>query len=207
MRATRIARLTTYAFLAMVLLATGLSATADDLVRLMTTADYHSAARVVPWVAVGTVLQGVYQLTSVGLAITKKTRYYPLATGLTLAGNLGANLLLIPRFGIMGAAYTHVLTYGILAAAGMTVSQRQYPMRYEWVRALKVAAAGAVSYELAANVPLGGSGSLVSLLGRGGLVAVAFPAALFVLGFFRHTEIARMQDVLRIRRPTAHHDP
>lgn len=191
---------TTWAFLVLVLLATGLSATANDLVRLMTTPEYHAAARVVPWVAMGAVLQGVYQLTSVGLAITKKTRYYPLATGLTLVGNLGANLLLIPRFGIMGAAYTQVLTYGILAVTGMTVSQRQYPIRYEWMRVLKIVVAGVASYALATTTATEVSGTLAGLLVRGALAAAAFPVTLFVLGFFRRTETARMREVLRMRR-------
>lgn len=196
---------TTYALLFLVLLATGLSALAHDLIRLMTTADYHTAADVVPWIAMGAVLQGVYQLTSVGLSITKKTSYYPLVTGLTLAGNLSANLLLIPRFGIMGAAYANVLTYCILAAAGMAASQRQYPIRYEWMRAVKITIAGVASYTLAASAAMEYYGPLAGLVGRGVVVAVAYPATLFVLGFFRHTEIARLLDILRIRRRSLPH--
>ena len=191
---------TSYALLLLVFMATVLSATAEDLLRLATTPEYHGAARVVPWVAMGAVLQGVYQLTSVGLSITKRTVYYPVATGLTLAGSISANLVLIPYFGIMGAAYTHVFSYGILAAAGMTLSQRQYPIRYEWGRLLKIATAGLGTFALASSVPLGPDGSFGSLCGRGALVTIGYPAALFSLGFFRDSEIARMLRVLRGRR-------
>ena len=191
---------TNYAFLLLVFIATGLSAIANDLLRLATPPDYHGAARIVPWVATGAVLQGFYALTSVGLAITKRTIYYPLATGLAVAGSLSANLVLIPRFGIMGAAYTHVIAYAILAGAGIALSQRQYPIRYEWARLFKIAAAGLAAHALAVSAPLGVLGPLGSLVGRGMLVAFGYPAGLFALGFFRSTEIARMREVLRMRR-------
>ena len=154
----------------------------------------------------GAVLQGVYQLTSVGLSITKKTSYYPLVTGLTLAGNLSANLLLIPRFGIMGAAYANVLTYCILAAAGMAASQRQYPIRYEWMRAVKITIAGVASYTLGPRAPRWNTTALSQVWWAGASSSQSrTPATLFVLGFFRHTEIARLLDILRIRRRSLPH--
>jgi len=191
---------TNYAFLLLVFIATGLSAIANDLLRLATPPDYHGAARIVPWVATGAVLQGFYALTSVGLAITKQTIYYPLATGLAVAGSLSANLVLIPRFGIMGAAYTHVIAYGILAVAGMVLSQRQYPIRYERARLLKITVAGLATYALATSAPIGTPGAVGGLVGRGIIVAVGYPAGLFALGFFRATEIARLREVFRLRR-------
>ena len=189
---------TTHAFLMLVLLAAGLAATADDLIRLMTVPDYYAAARVVPWIAIGAVLQGAYQLTSVGLSITKRTRYYPLVTGLTLVSSVGANLVLIPRFGFMGAAYANVFAYGILAVAGMSLSRRHYPIPYEWSRLLKIVAAGLASGGFASIVPLGEPGAALSLLGRGVLVIVGYPASLFALGFFRETEIARLVEFMRV---------
>ena len=195
---------TTYAFLVIVLLAAGLAATADDLIRLMTVADFHAAARVVPWIALGAVLQGVYQLTSVGLSIRKRTRYYPLATGLTLVASVGANLVLIPRFGFMGAAYANAFAYGILASAGMAFSQWHYPIRYEWSRLLKIAAAGLASCWLAVIVPVGEPGAVTSLLARGALVVVCYPVALLAQGFFRRTEMARLVETVRVigQRPS-----
>ena len=53
-----------------------------------------------PWIAVGVVLQGVYLLTSIGLNITKRTEFYPMATGLAAATSVGANLALVPRYGV-----------------------------------------------------------------------------------------------------------
>ena len=46
----------------------------------MTKPAFYEAARVIPWIGLGVLFQGVYLLTSIGLNITKQTRYYPVAT-------------------------------------------------------------------------------------------------------------------------------
>ncbi len=119
MRRRRSAACTTYAWGALVLLAAGLTAVADDAVRLMTTPDFYGAAKVVPWIAAGVVFQGIYLLTSIGLNITKQTKYYPIATGAAAVASVGANLVLIPRFGVMGAAWSNTMAYAVLAITAM----------------------------------------------------------------------------------------
>ena len=92
-------RLGTYLFAAVVLLAAGLSAVATDLVRLMTAPEFHRAAIVIPWTAMGVVAQACYQVAALGLNVTKRTKYLPISTGAAAAFSIGANLLLIPSTG------------------------------------------------------------------------------------------------------------
>jgi len=183
----------TYVFLTLVLLAAGLSALADDLVRILTPDEFHAAAIVVPWISVGVLFQGIYQLTSVGLAITKQTQYYPITTALAAATNITANLALIPAYGILGAAWANTASYGVLAAAGMMFSQRHYPMRYEWGRLSRICAAGVVAYVCARTVPVAPFGAIGGLLVRGVTVCLSYAAVLMVLRFFRATEVARLR--------------
>ena len=59
----------------------GLSAIAADLLRWSSrTANTRAARGVVAWTSVGVFFQGVYLLTSIGLNITRRTRYYPVST-------------------------------------------------------------------------------------------------------------------------------
>lgn len=187
---------TTYAVLLLVLLAAGLGATAVDVVRLMTAPAFHEAAQVVPWIALAALLQGVYQLTSAGLSIVKRTNYYLLAFAAAAVTSIAGNLLLIPRFGMIGAAWTQTIAYGVLAAAGMALSQWHYPIRYEWGRLLKLAIAGAASYALGAGAPLDGVTPLVGVAARGLTVTLSYPALLFALGFFRSHEKRRLRQIL-----------
>lgn len=196
------ALVTLYCSAILALLCAGLAAIAPDLVRLMTTPAYYGAASVIPWIALGVVWQGFYLLTSIGLNITKQTRYYPMATGIAAVASVGANLWLIPRHGVMGAAWANTLAYAVLALVSMAFSQHVYPLRYDWRRLGTVAAAGLGSWAVAAlAVPPIGS-PILGVLVRGTTVVAVFPAILFVTGFFSPAELRALRELVA-RRPAA----
>jgi len=196
-------RVTTYAIAVLVLLASGLSAIAYDLVSVMTRPEFRYASRVVPWIALGVALQGVYLLTSIGLNITKRTEYYPLATGIAAATSVALNVALIPRFGIVGSAVANTTAYAVLAGVSWHFSQQVYPIRYEGKRLAKALAAGLVAYLVARMLPLGDARALVALLVRGTTVVVVYPALLLLTGFFIPKELEHLSQLtsrLRGRR-------
>ena len=184
------ARVTTYATAVLVLLAAEVSGMAPDLVRLMTTPQFFPAAAIVPWIALGVLLQGVYLLTSIGLNITKHTRYYPIATAVAAGVSVAANVILIPRFGVIGAAWSNVLSYGTLAALSMAFSQRFYPMRYENARLAKVAASGVLAYLAAATIVPPTVHPFLGLVLRSSIVGGVFLSLLWALDFFHKGELA-----------------
>ncbi len=192
---------TTYGLAALVLLAAGLAAVADDVVRLMTKPEFYAAAAVVPWIGMGVLFQGVYLLTSIGLNITKQTAYYPVATLCAAFTSIAANLWLIPRFGAMGAAWANSLAYGVLAVTGMALSQRFYPVAYEWGRIMRVAVAGLGAF-LASRLLLPSQmPPLLGFLSRGGMVLAVYPVLLFAMGFYQPREVAATVALFRgVRR-------
>ena len=200
--------ISTYVFGVLVLLVAGLAAVGRDLVRLMTAPTYHGAAAVVPWIGLAVGLQGIYLLTSIGLNITKRTAYYPVATGAATAAAIGASLLLIPRYGILGAAWSNVMAYAVLAAAGMALSQRFYPIHYEWGRLWRLVLAGGLA-ALAGRMILGPTATpLAGLLVRGTCAVAVFAATLAAAGFFRTQEIAAAREGFRALRrgPSVSHE-
>ena len=78
-----------------------------DLIRFMTAPAFHAAAFVTPWIALGVMFQGLYLVGSIGLIITRRTSRYPIATGIAGIASITSNVLLIPRFGLMGAAWAN----------------------------------------------------------------------------------------------------
>lgn len=189
-------RTTTYVVAILALLATGLAATSNDLVRLMTAEEFHGAGVVVPWIAIGVLCQGFFQLTAIGLNITKRTRTLPAATGAAMAVAIGVNTLLVPRYGMIAAAWTYAMSYATLAAVGFALSQRVYPVQYEWSRLLRVALAGAAAYGLSISLVPAAWPLVVRLLLHGLIVLAAYPAGLAALKFFRPGELAGL---LRLR--------
>jgi O-antigen/teichoic acid export membrane protein len=199
--------LSTYVFGVLALLVAGLAAVAHDLVRLMTVPRFFGAADVVPWIGLGVGLQGIYLLSSIGLNITKRTAYYPVATGAATVAAIGASLLLVPTHGAIGAAWSNVIAYGVLAAVGMTLSQRFYPISYEWPRIGRIVAA-AVLAALAAHVVAGPSiAPLAGVFARGTCAVAVYAITLGATGFFRPRELQAVRQgvvaLVRMLRPGA----
>jgi O-antigen/teichoic acid export membrane protein len=191
------ATITTYGIAVLALLAAGMSAVARDFVRLMTQPKFHGAAVVIPWIAIAVTLQGVYLLTSIGMNITKRTQYYPLAAGAAAAANIVANVVLIPRFGIMGPAWANVISYAVLAGVAYVFSQRFYPIRYEVGRIARIVAAGVAAYLAAVLLVPDFRLALVGVLARGLVVVAVYPAVLGATGFFHRQELARIETTYR----------
>ena len=105
------------------------------------------------WTAVGVLFYGVYLLTSIGLNITGRTRFYPVTTAIGAAVNIGLNFLLIPRFGIIGAAWANAAAYALQAALALGFSQRFYPVAYESGRLSRAVGAALVAYIAARALP------------------------------------------------------
>ena len=187
----------TYVLAVLVLLTAALCAIARDVVRLTTTADFHEAARVTPWIALGVMFQGVYLVGSIGLVITKRTTRYPLATGFAAVASLAANAWLIPRFGLLGAAWANTLAYATLAAVTVGFSWRLYPISYEWSRLLRVAAAGAAAYGVASRALAESTPPLIGLGIRAALVVAVYMAVLFMTRFFHSGELRVLQEIRR----------
>lgn len=65
-----------------------------------------------------------YLQANVRFALKEKTKYIPMMTGTAAAANVGLNLVLIPIYGITGAAMSTLAAYIILVSLAQWVSRR-----------------------------------------------------------------------------------
>ena len=208
---------TTYGIAVLALLTAGLSTIGRDTVvamthgRLLAPDDprWADVQTVITWTALGVFLQGFYLLTSIGLNITKRTAYYPIATIPAAASNIALNFLLIPRFGIVGAAYANGVGYAIQALLGFVFSQRFYRIEYEWSRIARVCGAALLATALARALPSANAGrftSHASLAGladvviRGGAVTLLYIVLLAASGVLHRNDLARLRRLRPHRR-------
>ncbi|MEO6235485.1 MAG: lipopolysaccharide biosynthesis protein [Vicinamibacterales bacterium] len=208
--ATQVFRtITTYGIAVLALLTAGLSAVGRYAAEAMThgrmlapdDARWNDVETVITWTAIGVFLQGVYLLTSIGLNITKRTQYYPVATITAAATNIGLNFLLIPAYGIVGAAWANGAAYAVQAALGYSFSQRFYPIPYEWGRIGRACLAAGVAYVAARILPDIGLAvdarstlaALPNFLVRGVTVVAVFAGLLGATGFFHADELRRLR--------------
>jgi O-antigen/teichoic acid export membrane protein len=93
---------------------------------------------------------------------------------------VAAYFLLIPRYGMWGAAIATGATFLVIAAISLVWTYRLNPYRVEGVRLLKLAVAGGAALVPHFLIPVS---SLAGQIGWSVLLLATFPAVLWLLGF------------------------
>jgi O-antigen/teichoic acid export membrane protein len=150
-----LARVVTYAAAGFLGLGLALAVFGRELLMALTfkNPSFWAGASVIPVVVLAYLFHGGFLLTSIGIGIEKKARYYPLITAVAAAANIGLNLALIPRFGMMGAAWATAVAYALMAALGGVISQRLFPIPLEWGRLAQLASAAGLLYAASTLAP------------------------------------------------------
>jgi O-antigen/teichoic acid export membrane protein len=178
-----LSRVITYAAAAFVSLALGVALFGRELLMALTfkNPSFWAGAVVIPVVALAYLLHGFFLLTSIGIGIEKRARYYPMITAAAAAANIGLDLVLIPRYGMMGAAWATVAGYLVMASLGGWLSHRLYPIPLERGRLLALVSAAVVVYFVSTLAP---AALAASLLVKSVLLA-AFALSLAATGVLR----------------------
>ena len=188
----------TYAFVLTYLVAlttwvaTGLALMSPWLVDWLAAPAFAESSRVVGPLAFSTVAFAGYIVVAIGVGRAKRTQFNWVVTGAAAVVNIGLNLLLIPPYGMMGAAVATVAAYSTMFIGMVWWSQRIYTIPYQWRRVVTAAATGLV---LVAIGKLAGGGFAIAL----GL-ALVYPLALLVLGFYLPAERRAIGTRLRLAR-------
>jgi O-antigen/teichoic acid export membrane protein len=116
---------------------------------------------------------------------------YIYGTGIIL--NLLFNVILVKKYGALGAALAMLFSFGIISASQGFIAQRYYPIPFELDRLGKILMAGVTLFMTGRFFMSEGTHSLII---RTGLIAL-FPIALYGLGFFTDEERNKAFDFSR----------
>ncbi|MDQ6661256.1 MAG: polysaccharide biosynthesis C-terminal domain-containing protein [Chloroflexota bacterium] len=117
--------------LVLLVAAYGLSLISMAVLNLFFPPSYHAAAAIIPIVALSLVFYGIYNIVTVGVSIQRKTWLAAIFTTLSALINIAVNIILIPRYGSMGAAASTLIAYALLAVVAYSVNQRIYYVPFE----------------------------------------------------------------------------
>ncbi|NUN69942.1 MAG: oligosaccharide flippase family protein [Bacteroidetes bacterium] len=190
------ARVMTYYLAVCAVVFLGLSFFLEDIIRYkffgqryILPPQYWDGLAIVPFVLLSYTFMGIGTILNAGIQIEKKTMYlFPTS----LSGSLTKIVLtfvLVPVFGIMGAAYATLAGYIMVEVTLFIVVQRFYPIEYEYRRILKLTLLTAAAY--AAYVLLA-----PGILLKTGILA-AWAIGLFSYGFFTAGEKERLRRLLK----------
>ena len=147
------------------------------------------AAQVTPWIAASAFFAGVttyYFHTAFTLA--RRTGLLLLAMAVPAAANVALCLILIPRFGLQGALWATLASYGLGAIASFSLGRRAIALPVPWETLAKAAlAAAAMALAVQAIPAIGGALELAAKAGVGALVYSLAAYALDICGARSHS--------------------
>lgn len=125
---------------------------AQEVVVLIASARFSLAARLLPVLVPGLMLYATHIFLNVGLVLQKRTGLMATLVCASAVVNLALNLLLIPRYGLMGGAWATLLASFLLVVLLGCFSYRTLPLHVNFSLVARSLVAGAIAFVIASRV-------------------------------------------------------
>ncbi|MBN2098746.1 MAG: oligosaccharide flippase family protein [Dehalococcoidia bacterium] len=177
----------TYLVFAGVFVVLGLSVLSEDVIHIMARdSEYYDAYKVVPLLALSYLFLGCSYALQVGIYLEKKTTTIPLMVGSAAVVNIALNFILIPRYGMMGAAITTAVSMLVLPIASYFVSRRYCSIQYDFLRIAKPFLAAVPLY--VASLYITNESAILEGMLRA-TTLLGYPVLLFALRFYTREDL------------------
>lgn len=152
--------------------------------------DYTSASGIIPIILGAYLCNAVYIFFNVGIFLREKSTIVPLFVGLAAVIKISLNLIFLKSAGIYLAAWASFGAYAFLALSFYIYSRKTFPVKFETRKLMLLAVLSGVFVALAYLIA-------DYTFWFKGTVFLLFPAALFLTGFLRPSETARLKQLFR----------
>jgi O-antigen/teichoic acid export membrane protein len=157
-----------------------------EILMLLAGSEFWSAYRIVPLIVIANLTFSLHYHFNFGLLLQKRTKLIAVVNISNGVLVLLLNWLLIPRFGVFGAAYATILAFVYKVSLTWFFSRRYYRPHFESARILKLVVTALVLY--GASRMLHFDGLFAELAYHCGLICT-YPVILLLVRFFTPDEI------------------
>lgn len=172
--------------------------TSPYLLSLLAGPKYQPGTVIIPYVALSFWMDGAMLFLAAGLYIFKNTKVLMLCGLAATIVNVVLNVLLIPRYGITGAAVVTVFSYALFMFAVTVLAFRRVSFAIQLSRPMLMAAMSGVVYASLTSFDMGSD--MANLVVKGGLGTLVLILTLWVLvPEFRVWARIRTEHILRRR--------
>ena len=158
--------------------------------------EYWAGLNIVPIVLLAYIFTGIYTILVAGVHIEKRTHVLPYTAGAGAVVNIVANYILIPPFGMLGAAFATLLSYAVMAGSLFFIVQRFYNVKYEFRRIATMTVFTVLIFVVHSTFDF--SRFHFSMLLVKILFLLAFPILLLLSKFFDTRELTSLKRLLRL---------
>jgi O-antigen/teichoic acid export membrane protein len=108
----------------------GIALASRPLIQVVAAPDYSAAAALLPWLCLAFFFFPLHTMFRIPVMLHRKTERVALIAFIAAAVNCLLNLLLIPRFHVLGACWASIGTYATFSFAGYTLYRRTENLRF-----------------------------------------------------------------------------
>lgn len=153
--------------------------------------DYFAGLAVVPILSFSFMVMGMNYFVGVGLYLKNRMIFFLIPSLSAVVTNIILNYILIPKIGMMGAAYSNLVSQILFTTLLTITSSKFMKVSFEWIKVLMI-------YLLAAGLFFGARlteplGILISY-GIKVILLAMFPLILYKLNFFERIELLRLKE-------------
>jgi len=130
-------KIQTYFTLLLVVTALALSIFSLEIIKVFTSdKGYLSAYLIIPFISFAFVLKGMEYVFSLAFHQVKVTKYNAVIVTVSAVANIAFNFMLIPTYGVFGAAISIILAYSLMTILSFFFAQKLYFIPFETFKLL-----------------------------------------------------------------------
>ena len=171
----------------------GASVLTYDILRIIADEKFWSASKIVPIIVLATTIFSFHYHLNFGILITKKTKYLAYINFSNAFVVMALNFLLIPRYGIYGAAIATLIAFVYKVALTYYFSNRYYSIHFEFIRIFKILLVAAILFSVSSVLSI--KSAYTSFVVKSAFI-MFYPFILYVIGFYTQNEINKVHDYL-----------
>jgi O-antigen/teichoic acid export membrane protein len=190
--------ITTYFFLILCFVGILIIVWTPLLIKFVAGEDFRDAYKVVSPLVYANIGGGMFLISVFGMYLLKKTKYISYIVGIGAVVNIILNSAVIPRYGMMGAAFASFVSYMLINFLSYRLSQRFYYIPFDKLRLAKICFIFVIVSLFSSIFQF--SNSITDIIYRFILIALFF-AGFFVVKFFEDREIIYIKQIYnRLRK-------
>ncbi|MFC1726343.1 oligosaccharide flippase family protein [candidate division KSB1 bacterium] len=110
--------------------------------------EYWQGIQIIPVIMLSYLFYGAYVNFIIGIYLKNRSIYIPFVVVSSSVINLTLNFLLIPGYGLWGAAVATVISYFIMMLLMFIINNRLYPIKYEYAQIAKIIFSSAIAFAI-----------------------------------------------------------
>ena len=172
----------------------GIALLSKEVLIVISSEQYWDSYTVIPIIALTYAIWSARSLVEVGVVLKRKTTAIAFYILIGAVINIDLNLILIPPYGMVGAAWATLISFIITLSIDYAYNRSLFRIEYEWTRLIKICAVVAVIFSTGYLYEI--SNLYLSIAFKLGIIVVLYPLGLLLVSFFDEPETARIRKTI-----------